>query len=203
MISTSVSKDKLFRDFKKLEGKIKTKQAKKKALRIKKAELEMKIVEINQGNAKESMNKMVEEKEVEIQNLKKQAKLPVESPVQTVELNTVLQEKEVLQTELQNTKAIVGTIKDEKATLEDQIKNLNEKFDNMTTIDSSISFASELGSLSVKELELKNTQEELAEEKKTLVDKVNVLTKTWVENENLRKQVEVGKQALRDTKFPL
>ena len=40
----------------------------------------------------------------------------------------------------------------------------------------------------------------MAEEKKTLVDKVNVLTKTWVENENLRKQVEARKHALRDTK---
>lgn len=47
LISTSVSKDKLFRDFKKLEGKIKTKQVEKKDLKIKKAELEKKIVEIN------------------------------------------------------------------------------------------------------------------------------------------------------------
>ena len=60
--------------------------------------------------------------------------------------------------------------------MEDEIKKLNEKFDNMTTIDSSISLTSELGSLSVKELELKNTQDELAETKKTLVDKVRVLT---------------------------
>ena len=72
LISTSVSKDKLFRDFKKLEGKIKTEQAEKKALQIKKVELEKNIVEINQGNALEAMHKMVEEKEVEIQNLKKQ-----------------------------------------------------------------------------------------------------------------------------------
>ena len=70
----------------------------------------------------------------------------------------------------------------------------------MTTVDSSISLASELGSLSLKELELKNTQEELAEAKKTLADKVKVLTKTLAENENLRNKVEAGKQALRDTK---
>ena len=124
---------------------------------MKKAELEKKIVEINQGNTLEAMNKMVEEKEVEIQNMKKQLKLPVESHVQTIELKTTLQEKEDLQTELHNTKAIAGTIKYEKAALEDQIKKLNEKFDNMTTVDSSISLGSELGSLSVKELELKNT----------------------------------------------
>ena len=124
----------------------------------------------------------------------------MESPMQTIELKTVLQEKEVLQTKLQNTKAIVVTIKDEKATLEDHIKKLNEKFDNMTTVDSSISLASELGSLSVKELELKNTQEELTEAKKTLANKVKVLIETSTENENLRNQVEVGKHALRVTK---
>ena len=43
----------------------------------------------------------------------------MESLVQAVELNAILQEKEVLQTEFQNTKAIVGTIRDEKADLED------------------------------------------------------------------------------------
>ena len=40
----------------------------------------------------------------------------------------------------------------------------------------------------------------MAESKKTLVDKVKVLTETSTENENLRKQVEAGKHALRDTK---
>ena len=143
LTNTSISKDKLVRDFKKLERKIKTEQVEKKALQIKKAELEKNIVEINQGNGLEEMNKMVEEKEAEIQNLKKQLKLPVENLVQTIELKTVLQEKEDLQIELQNTKAILGTIKDEKEALEYQIKKLNEKFDNMTTVDSSISLASE------------------------------------------------------------
>lgn len=89
-------------------------------------------------------------------------KLPSESVVQTVELKIVLQEKEVLQIELQNTKAIVGTIRDQKDSLEDQIKALKEKVDNMTIFDPSISLASKLGSLSVKEIELKNAQEELA-----------------------------------------
>ena len=57
------------------------------------------------------MKNIVEEKEAKIQNLKKQLKLPVESHVQIVELKAILQEKEVLQTELQNTKEIVGTIR--------------------------------------------------------------------------------------------
>ena len=112
LISTIVSKDKLVREFKKLEGKLRTKQDEKKGLQIKKSELEKKIIEINQGKGAEAMNKIVEEKEAEIQNLKKQLKLLAESVVQIVELKTILQEKEVLQTKLQNTKAIVGSITD-------------------------------------------------------------------------------------------
>ena len=50
LISTSVSKDKLFRDVKKLEGKVKTEQAEKKALQIKKTKLEKKVVEMSKGN---------------------------------------------------------------------------------------------------------------------------------------------------------
>lgn len=71
LISTTISKDKFFRDFRKLEGRLKTQQAEKKAIQIKKRELEKKIVEINQGEGNESMNKIVQEKEAEIQNLKK------------------------------------------------------------------------------------------------------------------------------------
>lgn len=63
--------DKLFRDFKKLEGRLRTKQAEKKALQIKNTELEKNILEINQGKGNEAMNKIDQEKEVEIQNLKK------------------------------------------------------------------------------------------------------------------------------------
>ena len=71
LISTTVSKDKLLRDFRKLEGRLKTEQVEKKALQIKKTELEKKIVEINQEAGNEAMNKIVDEKEAEILNLKK------------------------------------------------------------------------------------------------------------------------------------
>ena len=64
---------------------------------------------------------------------------------------------------------------------------MNENFDNTTIVDSNISLASELGSLLVKESELKNTQDELAETNKIMVDEVRVLTETSAENENLRK----------------
>ena len=109
-----------------------------------------------------------------------------------MELKTILQEKEVLQTELQNTKSIVGTIRDEKAALEDQIKSLKEKVDKMTIVDPSLSLASELWSLSVKEMELKNAQEELEEFKKNILDKTKLLTESTTENENIRRQVEAG-----------
>ena len=79
-----------------------------------------------------------------------------------------------MQTELQNTKAIVETIRDEKDALEDQIKDLKEKVDKMTIVDPSLSLASELGSLSIKEMELKNAQEELEEVKKSLLDKAKL-----------------------------
>ena len=63
LISTIVSKDKFFRDFRKQEGRLKTEQAEKKALQIKKIELEKNIVEISQGLENEAMNKIVQEKE--------------------------------------------------------------------------------------------------------------------------------------------
>jgi len=79
-----------------LESKLKIELTKKKALQIKKSELEKKILEINKGVGNETFNSIIQEKDVEIQNLKKQLKLPSEGPVQIVELKIVLQEKEVL-----------------------------------------------------------------------------------------------------------
>lgn len=79
-----------------MESKLKIELTKKKALQIKKSELEKKILEINKGVGNETFNSIIQEKDVEIQNLKKQLKLPSEGPVQIVELKIVLQEKEVL-----------------------------------------------------------------------------------------------------------
>lgn len=73
----------------------------------------------------------------------------------------------------------------------------------MTIVDPSLSLASELGSLYVREMELKNAQEELEEVKKNILDKTKLLTKSSTENENLRRQIEARRQALEDTKFLL
>ena len=64
LINTTVSKDKLFRNFKKLEGKLKTKQIEKKALRIKREEIENKILEINKAASNEAFNDIIQEKDV-------------------------------------------------------------------------------------------------------------------------------------------
>ena len=71
---------------------------------------------------------------------------------------------------------MVGTIRDEKAALEDQIKDLKEKVDKITIVHPSLSLASKLGILSIKEMELKNAQEELEEVKKNILDKTKLLT---------------------------
>ena len=112
LISTFVSKENIQRDLRKLENKLRTEQDEKKALQIKKTELEKKIVEVNKETANNTLNTLLEEKDAEIQNLRKKLKMPHEAHVQTTKLKTSLQAKEVLENELQNTKAIVGTFKD-------------------------------------------------------------------------------------------
>ena len=73
----------------------------------------------------------------------------------------------------------------------------------MSIVDPSITLASKLGNLSVKELELKKVQEELEEVKQDLLDKYKLLAESSTEKENLQRQVEVGRQALKDTIFLL
>ena len=59
LISTFVSKYKLQRDFKKLENRLKTESAEKKALLIKKIELEKNIIEIGKGKGNETLNNLI------------------------------------------------------------------------------------------------------------------------------------------------
>ena len=87
---------------------------------------------------------------------------------------------------MQNTKAIVGTIKDQKTSLEDQIKYLKEKMDQMSIADQIITLASKLGNILVKELELKKVQEEIKEPKQDILDKDRFLAESSAEKENLQ-----------------
>ena len=63
IISTSVTKDKLQRDYKKMENKLKTKTVEKKALQIKKTELEKKVLEISRGSGNDTLNKIILDKD--------------------------------------------------------------------------------------------------------------------------------------------
>ena len=66
LISTFVSKEKLQRDYRKLESKLKTEQGEKKGLQIKKTKLEKNIVEMNKETRNSTLNTLLEEKDVEI-----------------------------------------------------------------------------------------------------------------------------------------
>jgi hypothetical protein len=97
LISTFVSKEKLQRDYRKLEKKLKNEQAKKKKVQIKKMKLEKKIVEMNKETGNNTLNILLKEKDAETHNLKKKLRIPHEAHVQTTKLKTALQEKEVLE----------------------------------------------------------------------------------------------------------
>ena len=73
----------------------------------------------------------------------------------------------------------------------------------MSITNPSLSLVSDLGRLSIKELELKNSQEEIEEAKQSLLNKDKLLVESSTENENIRRQVKSSRQALKDTKFLL
>ena len=62
---------------------------------------------------------------------------------------------------MQNTKAVVGTIKDQKEILENQVKLLKDKLEQFSLFDPNFSLVTEIGELSVKDLECKKVKEEL------------------------------------------
>ena len=90
LISTYVSKDKLQRDFKRLENKLKIQSTEKKELLITRSKLEKKIKEISKGKGKETLNSLIPEKDAEIQSLKKKLKIPNDAHVETAALKVVL-----------------------------------------------------------------------------------------------------------------
>ena len=115
-----------------------------KALQIKETKLERNIVEMNKETGNNTLNTLLEEKDAEMQNLKKKLKMPHE----TIELKIVLQKKEVLENELQNTKAVVGTIKEQKEMLENQDKLLKDKVDQLSLFDPNFSLVTNRGVIS-------------------------------------------------------
>lgn len=105
-----------------------------------------------------------------------------------------------MESELQNTKAMVGTIQGEKEELEQQIQLLQGQVENMSLANPSFSIASELGELSVTNLELRNAQDELDQAKQDILVKENLLKESLVAQELLTQQVRPAKDILTKAK---
>ena len=75
---------------------MKTEAAEKKALQIKKEELDKKILEQNKETGSNNMTLFLQERDIEILNLKKKLKIPNDGHLQTTKLKTVLEEEESL-----------------------------------------------------------------------------------------------------------
>ena len=107
--------------------------------------------------------------------MKKKLKIPHDAHVEIVELKVVLQEKQALESELQDTKAIVGTFPNQKEELESQIQILIDKIEQLSLTNPNFSIANELGKLSVKDMKVKILQEDLAKAKQDTIEKDKLL----------------------------
>ena len=105
MIATSISKDKLIRENKKLQDKVKTQNAEKWALQIKKYQMEKKLLDQSKQNGDNNMTLLIQDKDAEISSPKKKLRIPQEAYVQTSELEIVMEEKESLQKQLIDSQA--------------------------------------------------------------------------------------------------
>lgn len=120
--------------------------------------------------------------------------------METTELKIVLEEKQNLESELHNTKAMVGTIKGQKEELEQQIQVLKSQVEKMSLVDPSFSIASELGELLVTNLDMRNLQDELDQAKQDILEKENLLKEILATQEVLTHQVIFAKNILTKEK---
>jgi hypothetical protein len=190
----------LQKDYKKLENKLKTEATKKKAMQIKKIELEKKVLQITKGNVDDALNKIITEKETKIQDLKKKLKLPHDASVETAELKIVLEEKKNLEAEFQNAKAMVGVMQNQKEELEQEIQLLKGQVEKLSLADPNFSISSELGELIVSNLELSKLQEEFDQIKQKFEVKDDQLKETLETKEMLTQQVRLAKDVLAEAK---
>lgn len=105
--------------------------------------------------------------------------------METIELKVVLQEKQVLEIELQDTKAILGNFQNQKEELENQIQILKNEIEQLSLVDPNFSIATELGKLSVKDVEMKALQEDLAKAKQDILEKDKLLKESLASQELL------------------
>lgn len=127
-------------------------------------------------------------------------KLPYDAYVETAELKVVLEQKKNLETELQNAKAMVGTMQIQKEKMEQEIQLLKSQVTKLCLADPTFSIASELGELTVSNLELNKVQEELDQIKQKLEEKDNLLKESLETQEMLTQQVKLAKDVLAEAK---
>ena len=162
--------------------------------------MEKKIKEISKGKGNETLNSLILEKDAEIQSLKKKLKISHDSHVETTKLKVVLQEKQALETKLQDNKAIVGTFQNHKEVLESQIQILKNEIEQLSLTDPNFSIANELGKLLVKDMEVKTLQEHLAKAKQDALDKDKLLQENLANQESLTQQLRLVNNSLIDAK---
>ena len=73
--------------------------------------------------------------------------------------------------------------------------------DQLSFSDPIFTLVTELGNLSVKDLELRKIQEELQKAKQDILDKDKLLTESSIDKENLKRQVDSFKQTLIDANY--
>ena len=145
LIATLVFKDKLFRENKKLQNKVKTQNVEKRALQIKKDQLEKKLLDQSKQARDSNLTLLIQERDTEISSLKKKLKIPQEAYVQPSELKIAMEEKDSLQKQLIDSQANFASCNNQKLLLEEQAKLLKEKIDQGSSTDPSFVLASELG----------------------------------------------------------
>lgn len=200
LITNSASKDKLYRDYKKLENKLRTEAAEKKPVQIKKAKIDKKILEQNKETGSNNMTLFLQERDTKILNPKKKMKIPNDGHLQTTELKTVLEEKESLQKQLLDNKVTIATFIEHKKVLEDKIKILKEQVDQISSSDLDFSLDTMLGKLSVKDLELKKMQDELHLDKQEVQEKHKFIIEALVDRDRMQEHVDSAKKALIEAK---
>ena len=114
-----------------------------------------------------------------------------------------MEEKDSLQKQLIDSQANFSSCNNQKLLLEEQVKLLKEKIDQGSSVDPSFSLASELGNLSIKDIELKKAQDELHLVRKQVQDKEALLKDATTKNTRLQNIISSFKQALIELKTTL
>lgn len=126
--------------------------------------------------------------------------IPHDAHVESAEMKVVLQEKQALETELQDTKAIIGTFQNQKEVLESHIQTLKNEIEQLLLIDPNFSISNELGKLSIKDMEVKTLQEDLDKVKQDTLDKDRLLQEILANKGSLTQQLRSTNKSLIDAK---